>query len=54
MKNDDDDDDDDDDDKHYPHIYLEQFRYGEIKNKEMKTRRIKEEIIIDNNHDETD
>ena len=49
MKNDDNDDDDDDDDddkddKYYPHIYLEQCRYEEIK-KDKKARRIKKNGI---------
>ena len=39
MKNDDDDDDDnddDDDEKYYPQIYLEQYRFEEMKKKEKK------------------
>ena len=39
VKNDDDDyddDDDDDDDKHYPYIFLEQWKFGEMKKKEKK------------------
>ena len=54
MKNDDDDeDDDDDDDKYYWQIDLEQHRYEEMKKKEKKTRYIKEEIVIPNNHDKS-
>ena len=38
-----------DDNKDHPQIYMEQLRYGEMKKKGKKTRRVKEKILILNN-----
>ena len=40
-------------DKYYPQIYLQQYRYEEIKNKG-KIRRIKEKKVILNSSNEND